>query len=59
VRRPSPWLVVLLALVIVTALELLGDLHPFRWVFWTHKQAMDYGGLAFLAVMVWALLRRP
>jgi hypothetical protein len=45
-------------LLVVTALEMLGAVHPFGCVSWTQKQATDYGGLVSLAVRVWALLRR-
>jgi len=54
----SSLLIVLLALGVVWAFEFLADFRPFPWVFWTHKQAMDLGGLVFIVVAVWALLLR-
>ncbi len=48
----------LIVVVVITALELLADFHPFPGVWWTHKQAMDYGGLALIALAIWLLGRR-
>jgi hypothetical protein len=55
--RSTPWLI-FLAVVAVTGVELLADFRPFRWIWWTHKQAMDFGGLALVALTCWLLLRR-
>jgi hypothetical protein len=56
--KVSRWLIVVLAVGIVWTFELLADFRPFQWVFWTHKQAMDLGGLGFIAVALWAVLLR-
>jgi hypothetical protein len=54
--RFTPWLLIL-AVVMVTGLEILGDLR-LPWIWWTHKQAMDVGGLAIVVTVGWFLLRR-
>jgi hypothetical protein len=36
--------------------ELLADLRPFPGIWWTHKQAMDYGGIAFVAIFLLQIL---
>jgi len=38
--------------VIMWSLELLADLHPFPGIWWTHRQAMDYGGLVFVGLFL-------
>ena len=43
---------------IVWGLELLADLRPFAGIWWTHKQARDYGGIAFLAIFLLLFLHR-
>lgn len=53
------YVILLIIVVVTTALELLADFHPFPGIWWTHKQAMDYGGLTLIAVAIWLLgLRR-
>jgi hypothetical protein len=37
------------------ALKLLADFHPLPGIWWTHKQAMDFGGFAIIAVVIWFL----
>jgi hypothetical protein len=53
-------IILLIALAIVSGLELLADFRPFPGIWWTHGQAMDYGGLAIiaLAVFLFAVRRR-
>ena len=48
----------LILVIAVSALEVLADLRPFAGIWWTHKEAMDYGGLAVIAVASLLLLRR-
>jgi hypothetical protein len=55
--RILPWLIIVIV-VVMTALELLADFHPLPGVWWTHKQAMDFGGLAVIAVVICFLVIR-
>lgn len=50
--------ILLILIVVITGLELLGEFHPFPGIWWTHKEAMDYGGLAFIAIAILLLMRR-
>ena len=50
------FLLIFAAVVVITALELLADFHPLPGIWWTHKQAMDYGGLALVALVIWLVL---
>jgi hypothetical protein len=52
--RVVPWLIVLLALLGVWAVEVLAKVRPY----WIHTRATDYVALAFVAVAVWVLRRR-
>jgi len=52
------YVLLLIIVGVITALELLADFHPFPGIWWTHKQAMDYGGLALIAVAIWLLALR-
>ena len=42
---------------IVWSLELLADFRPFPGIWWTHRQAMDYGGMVFAGVFLLVFLR--
>jgi hypothetical protein len=50
--------ILLILIVVITGLELLADFRSFAGIWWTHKEAMDYGGLAFIAVAILLLMRR-
>jgi len=50
--------ILLILLVVIAGLKLLADFHPFPGIWWTHKEAMDYGGLAFIAVFILLFMRR-
>jgi hypothetical protein len=50
--------ILLILIAVITGLELLADFHPFPGIWWTHKEAMDYGGLAFIAVVILLFMRR-
>jgi hypothetical protein len=51
-------MILLILLAVVWGRELLADVHPFPGIWWTHKEAMDCGGLAFIAVSILLLIRR-
>jgi hypothetical protein len=51
-------ILLLICLAIVWGLELLADLHLFPGIWWTHAQAMNYGGWAFIGVALLVLLLR-
>jgi hypothetical protein len=51
-------LLIFVVLVVTTALELLADFHPLPGIWWTHKQAMDFGGLAIIGLVIWFLMPR-
>jgi hypothetical protein len=53
--RIFPWLI-FAVIVVMTALELLADFHPLPGIWWTHKQAMDFGGFAIIALLIWFLM---
>jgi hypothetical protein len=52
--RIFPWLI-FVVIVVMMALKLLADVHPLPGIWWTHKQAMDFGGFAIIAVVIWFL----
>lgn len=43
-------LLIFAVVVVMTALELLADYHPGVW--WTHKQAHIFGGLAVIGLVI-------
>lgn len=47
-------LLIFAVVVVTTALELLADYYPGVW--WTHKQAMNFGGLAVIGLVIWFLV---
>jgi hypothetical protein len=49
-------LLIFVVIVVMTALELLADFHPLPGIWWTHKQAMDFGGLAIIVLVIWFLM---
>ena len=51
-------LLIFAAVVVITVLELLADFHPLPAIWWSHRQAMDYGGLALVALVIWLVLTR-
>ena len=57
-ERALRYVPLLIVVVVMIALELLADFHPFSGIWWTHKQAHDFGGLALIAVAIWLLARR-
>jgi hypothetical protein len=61
IHRVRRWvmriLLIFAAVVVITALELFADFHPLPGIWWTHKQAMDYGGLALVALVIWLVLK--
>jgi hypothetical protein len=52
--RIFPWLI-FVVIVVMMAFKLLADFHPLPGIWWTHKQAMDFGGFAIIAVVIWFL----
>jgi hypothetical protein len=56
--RPERYILLLIIVVVITAPELLADFRPFPGIWWTHRQAMDYGGLVLIAVAIWVLALR-
>jgi hypothetical protein len=50
-------LLIFVVIVVMMALELLADFHPLPGIWWTHKQAMDFGGLAIIALVIWFLIQ--
>ena len=46
------------AVIVITLLELLADFRPSPVIWWTHKEAMDYGGLVLIALAAWMFVRR-
>ena len=54
-KQIFPWLI-FAVLVVMMALLLLADFHPFPGIWWTHKQVRDFGGFAVIALVIWFLL---
>ena len=54
-KQIFPWLI-FAVLVVMMALKLLADFHPFPGIWWTHKQARDFGGFAVIALVIWFLM---
>ena len=53
-KRRTKYVTLVVALAVVWGLELLADFRvPGVW--WSHAQAMGYGGLALVALAVWLL----
>jgi hypothetical protein len=55
--RGMAWAILAVVAVMMTA-EALADFLPGGWVWWTHKQAMDVGGFATIALIAVILLGR-
>jgi hypothetical protein len=49
-------LLIFVVVVVMMAFELLADFHPLPGTWWTHKQAMDFGGFAIIALVIWFLM---
>jgi len=54
-KQIFPWLI-FAVLVVMMALKLLADFQPLPGIWWTHKQAMDFGGFAIIALVIWFLM---
>jgi len=51
-------IVLIIFLAIIWGLELLADVHAFPAIWWTHHQAMAYGGVAFIGLVLFLFVFR-
>ncbi len=49
-------LLIFIVVVVIMALELLVDFQLLPGIWWTHKQVMNVGGFAVIALVIWFLM---